>query len=74
MDELYSMMASVTQRAESYKEWLCSVQDILENKGDKKRGKTKSIPLYKAQLSRVYPSNFKGIIGYISNSKCLKTT
>lgn len=38
LDELYAMMASVTLRAESYKEWVCSVQDILENKGIKKRG------------------------------------
>uniref|UniRef100_A0AAQ4REH1 [histone H3]-trimethyl-L-lysine(4) demethylase n=1 Tax=Gasterosteus aculeatus aculeatus TaxID=481459 RepID=A0AAQ4REH1_GASAC len=37
LEELYPMMESVKLRAESYKEWLCSVQDILENKGDKKR-------------------------------------
>ncbi|XP_035518499.1 lysine (K)-specific demethylase 5Ba [Morone saxatilis] len=38
LDELYSMMTSVTQRAESYKDWVCNVQEILENKGNKKRG------------------------------------
>uniref|UniRef100_A0A8C3A201 [histone H3]-trimethyl-L-lysine(4) demethylase n=1 Tax=Cyclopterus lumpus TaxID=8103 RepID=A0A8C3A201_CYCLU len=38
LEELYPMMESVKLRAESYKEWLSSVQDILENKGNKKRG------------------------------------
>uniref|UniRef100_A0A673BA57 [histone H3]-trimethyl-L-lysine(4) demethylase n=1 Tax=Sphaeramia orbicularis TaxID=375764 RepID=A0A673BA57_9TELE len=38
LDELYPMMASVKQRAESYKEWVRNVQDILENKESKKRG------------------------------------
>lgn len=38
LDELYSMKASVTQRAESYKDWVTNVQEILENKGSKKRG------------------------------------
>lgn len=38
LDELYSMRASVTLRAESYKDWVCNVQDILENKGNKKKG------------------------------------
>lgn len=38
LDELYSMKASVTQRAESYKNWLINVQEILENKGSKKKG------------------------------------
>uniref|UniRef100_A0A8C4E4K4 [histone H3]-trimethyl-L-lysine(4) demethylase n=1 Tax=Dicentrarchus labrax TaxID=13489 RepID=A0A8C4E4K4_DICLA len=36
LDELYSMMTSVTQRAESYKDWVCNVQEILENKGHKR--------------------------------------
>ncbi|XP_061583454.1 lysine (K)-specific demethylase 5Ba [Cololabis saira] len=38
MDQLYPMMASVKLRAESYKDWLQSVQDIVENKGTKKKG------------------------------------
>lgn len=38
LDQLYPMMTSVTQRAESYKDWLRSVKDILENKESKKRG------------------------------------
>lgn len=38
LDELYPMMASVTLRAESYKDWVCNVQEILENKGNKKKG------------------------------------
>lgn len=40
LDELYSMKASVTQRAESYKDWVINVQEILENKGSKKKGIT----------------------------------
>lgn len=32
------MMASVKLRAESYKDWVCNVQEILENNGKKKRG------------------------------------
>uniref|UniRef100_A0A3B4THE0 [histone H3]-trimethyl-L-lysine(4) demethylase n=1 Tax=Seriola dumerili TaxID=41447 RepID=A0A3B4THE0_SERDU len=38
LDELYPMMASVKLRAESYKDWLCNVQEILENRGNKKKG------------------------------------
>lgn len=38
MDELYPLMESVKLRSESYKEWLSSVQDIVENKGTKKKG------------------------------------
>uniref|UniRef100_A0A3Q4A970 [histone H3]-trimethyl-L-lysine(4) demethylase n=1 Tax=Mola mola TaxID=94237 RepID=A0A3Q4A970_MOLML len=37
LDELYSMRASVTLRAESYKDWVSDVQDILDNKGNRKR-------------------------------------
>uniref|UniRef100_A0A3B4Z210 [histone H3]-trimethyl-L-lysine(4) demethylase n=1 Tax=Stegastes partitus TaxID=144197 RepID=A0A3B4Z210_9TELE len=37
LDELYPVMASVKLRAESYKDWVSSVQDIVENKGNKKR-------------------------------------
>ncbi|XP_010778965.1 lysine (K)-specific demethylase 5Ba isoform X2 [Notothenia coriiceps] len=55
MDELYSMMASVTQRAESYKEWLCSVQDILENKGDKKRGLEELHGLVEQAETKAFP-------------------
>ncbi|XP_041836282.1 lysine (K)-specific demethylase 5Ba [Melanotaenia boesemani] len=38
MEVLYPLLASVKQRAESYKNWVSSVQDIVENKGTKKRG------------------------------------
>uniref|UniRef100_A0A4W6FYJ8 [histone H3]-trimethyl-L-lysine(4) demethylase n=1 Tax=Lates calcarifer TaxID=8187 RepID=A0A4W6FYJ8_LATCA len=38
LDKLYPMMVSVKLRAESYKEWVSTVQEILENKGDKKKG------------------------------------
>lgn len=40
LDELYSMKVLVTQRAESYKDWVINVQEILENKGSKKKGIT----------------------------------
>lgn len=40
LDKLYSMRVSVTLRAESYKDWISTVQDILENKGSKKRSKS----------------------------------
>lgn len=38
LDKLYSMKALVTQRAESYKDWVINVQEILENKESKKKG------------------------------------
>ncbi|XP_077582101.1 lysine (K)-specific demethylase 5Ba isoform X1 [Stigmatopora nigra] len=38
MDELYPMLEAVKLRAESYKEWLCAVQGILEKKENNKRG------------------------------------
>lgn len=38
LDELYSMKSLVTQRAESYKDWVIKVQEILENKEGKKKG------------------------------------
>ncbi|XP_069012318.1 lysine (K)-specific demethylase 5Ba [Embiotoca jacksoni] len=36
LDELFPLMVSVKLRAESYKDWLCDVQDIVENKGIKR--------------------------------------
>uniref|UniRef100_A0A8C5NF25 [histone H3]-trimethyl-L-lysine(4) demethylase n=1 Tax=Gouania willdenowi TaxID=441366 RepID=A0A8C5NF25_GOUWI len=38
LDQLYPLMKAVKQRAESYRDWLCDVQDIVENKGIKKKG------------------------------------
>lgn len=38
LEELYPIMASVKLRAESYKNWLSNVQDILESKENNKRG------------------------------------
>ncbi|KAM8866938.1 lysine (K)-specific demethylase 5Ba isoform 2-T2 [Synchiropus picturatus] len=38
MRELCLMMETVTQRADSYKDWVCSVQEILERKENKKKG------------------------------------
>uniref|UniRef100_A0A669DUB5 [histone H3]-trimethyl-L-lysine(4) demethylase n=1 Tax=Oreochromis niloticus TaxID=8128 RepID=A0A669DUB5_ORENI len=40
LDELYPLMASVKLRANSYKDWVSNVQDIVENKGTKKKGAT----------------------------------
>ncbi|KAK0145524.1 Lysine-specific demethylase 5B [Merluccius polli] len=36
--KLYPMMAAVKHRAESFKNWVSSIQDILESKQNKKRG------------------------------------
>lgn len=38
LDKLCPLMDSVKLRSESYKEWLSSAQDIVENKGSKKKG------------------------------------
>ncbi|XP_029007426.1 lysine (K)-specific demethylase 5Ba [Betta splendens] len=38
LETLYPTMVTVKLRADSYKDWLSSVQEILENKGTKKRG------------------------------------
>lgn len=38
LDELYPLLESVKLRSESYKNWLCAVQDIVENNATKKRG------------------------------------
>ncbi|KAM4613210.1 lysine (K)-specific demethylase 5Ba isoform 2-T2 [Polymixia lowei] len=38
MAELYTMMTTVKLRAESYRNWFCNVQDILESTQNKKRG------------------------------------
>lgn len=38
LGELYPMMESVKLRAESYKDWLCAVQDVVENNGTKRKG------------------------------------
>lgn len=40
LDELYPLMESVKLRSQSYKEWLSAVEDIVENKGAKKKGAT----------------------------------
>ncbi|XP_061920283.1 lysine-specific demethylase 5B-B-like isoform X1 [Entelurus aequoreus] len=55
LDDLYSMMASVTLRAESYKEWLSTVQDILEKKDHKKRGLEKLHSLVEQAETSAFP-------------------
>ncbi|TNN81279.1 Lysine-specific demethylase 5B-B [Liparis tanakae] len=55
LEELYPMMESVKLRAESYKEWLFSVQDILENKGSKKRGLEELHSLVEQAETKAFP-------------------
>ncbi|KAM8917773.1 lysine (K)-specific demethylase 5Ba [Spinachia spinachia] len=55
LQELYPMMESVKLRAESYKEWLSSVQDILENKGDKKRSLEELHSLVEQSETKAFP-------------------
>ncbi|XP_034388918.1 lysine (K)-specific demethylase 5Ba [Cyclopterus lumpus] len=55
LEELYPMMESVKLRAESYKEWLSSVQDILENKGNKKRGLEELHSLVEQAETKAFP-------------------
>uniref|UniRef100_A0A3P9PFE1 [histone H3]-trimethyl-L-lysine(4) demethylase n=1 Tax=Poecilia reticulata TaxID=8081 RepID=A0A3P9PFE1_POERE len=43
LDKLYPLMESVKLRSESYKEWLSAVEDIVENKGAKKKGELHSL-------------------------------
>uniref|UniRef100_A0A3B5MKB5 [histone H3]-trimethyl-L-lysine(4) demethylase n=1 Tax=Xiphophorus couchianus TaxID=32473 RepID=A0A3B5MKB5_9TELE len=43
LDELYPLMESVKLRSQSYKEWLSAVEDIVENKGAKKKGELHSL-------------------------------
>ncbi|XP_031700699.1 lysine (K)-specific demethylase 5Ba [Anarrhichthys ocellatus] len=55
LDELYPMMESVKLRAESYKDWLCSVEDILENKGNKKRSLEELHSLVELAETKAFP-------------------
>ena len=51
------MMAAVKHRAESFKNWVASVQDILETKANKKRGQsTTAPPLSPSRRSTFKPS------------------
>ncbi|XP_037346584.2 lysine (K)-specific demethylase 5Ba [Pungitius pungitius] len=54
LEQLYPMMESVKIRAESYKEWLCSVQDIFENK-DKKRSLEELHSLVEQSATKAFP-------------------
>lgn len=51
------MVAVVKLRAESYKDWVCSVQEILENKGDKKRGQKQILNVLKHRVNMNIPSS-----------------
>ncbi|XP_028261559.1 lysine (K)-specific demethylase 5Ba [Parambassis ranga] len=55
LDELYSLMASVTLRAESYKEWVSNVEDIVENKDSKIRGLEELHSLVEQAESKMFP-------------------
>ncbi|XP_067360832.1 lysine (K)-specific demethylase 5Ba isoform X4 [Channa argus] len=55
LDELYPLMASVKLRAESYKEWLSNVQEIIENKGNKKRGLEELHNLLEQAETKAFP-------------------
>lgn len=55
LDELYPMKASVSLRAESYKEWVSDVQDIVENKESKKRGLEELHTLVEQAETKVFP-------------------
>uniref|UniRef100_A0A3B4WMY6 [histone H3]-trimethyl-L-lysine(4) demethylase n=1 Tax=Seriola lalandi dorsalis TaxID=1841481 RepID=A0A3B4WMY6_SERLL len=55
LDELYPMMASVKLRAESYKDWLCNVQEILENRGNKKKGLEELHSLVEQAETKAFP-------------------
>uniref|UniRef100_A0A4W6FWV8 [histone H3]-trimethyl-L-lysine(4) demethylase n=1 Tax=Lates calcarifer TaxID=8187 RepID=A0A4W6FWV8_LATCA len=55
LDKLYPMMVSVKLRAESYKEWVSTVQEILENKGDKKKGLEELHSLVEQAETKAFP-------------------
>ncbi|KAM9859813.1 lysine (K)-specific demethylase 5Ba isoform 2-T2 [Aulostomus maculatus] len=55
LDELYPMMESVRLRAVSIKGWLSDVQDILENKGTKKRGLEELHSLVEQAETKLFP-------------------
>ncbi|XP_071766427.1 lysine (K)-specific demethylase 5Ba [Centroberyx gerrardi] len=53
--ELYPMLAAVKLRAESYKDWVCNVQDILEPTQNKKRGLDELHSLVEQAEVKVFP-------------------
>ncbi|TMS19459.1 Lysine-specific demethylase 5B [Larimichthys crocea] len=55
LDELHPMLAAVTLRAESYKDWLSDVQDILENRGIKKKGLEELHGLVEQAETKAFP-------------------
>ncbi|XP_034022739.1 lysine (K)-specific demethylase 5Ba [Thalassophryne amazonica] len=57
LNELYPMLASVKDRAESYKNWISNVHDILENKDDKKRGLDELHSLVAQAEVKAFPQN-----------------
>uniref|UniRef100_A0A1A8LDR3 [histone H3]-trimethyl-L-lysine(4) demethylase n=1 Tax=Nothobranchius pienaari TaxID=704102 RepID=A0A1A8LDR3_9TELE len=55
LDQLYPLMESVRLRAESYKDWIRSVQDILENKGAMKKGLEELHSLVEQAETKAFP-------------------
>ncbi|XP_060898722.1 lysine (K)-specific demethylase 5Ba [Labrus mixtus] len=55
LDELYPMRAAVKLRAESYKDWVFNVKEILENKGSKKRGLDELHSLVEQGETKAFP-------------------
>uniref|UniRef100_A0A8C6L6W4 [histone H3]-trimethyl-L-lysine(4) demethylase n=1 Tax=Nothobranchius furzeri TaxID=105023 RepID=A0A8C6L6W4_NOTFU len=55
LDQLYPLMESVRLRAESYKDWIRSVQDILENKGAVKKGLEELHSLVEQAETKAFP-------------------
>ncbi|XP_037534841.1 lysine (K)-specific demethylase 5Ba [Nematolebias whitei] len=55
LDELYPLLESVKLRAESYKNWLCAVQDIVENNATKKRGLDELHGLVEQAETKMFP-------------------
>uniref|UniRef100_A0A669DG80 [histone H3]-trimethyl-L-lysine(4) demethylase n=1 Tax=Oreochromis niloticus TaxID=8128 RepID=A0A669DG80_ORENI len=57
LDELYPLMASVKLRANSYKDWVSNVQDIVENKGTKKKGLEELHILVEQAETKAFPQS-----------------
>ncbi|XP_014899908.1 lysine (K)-specific demethylase 5Ba [Poecilia latipinna] len=55
LDKLYPLMESVKLRSESYKEWLSAVEDIVENKGAKKKGLEELHSLVEQAETKAFP-------------------
>uniref|UniRef100_A0A8C7WQF7 [histone H3]-trimethyl-L-lysine(4) demethylase n=1 Tax=Oryzias sinensis TaxID=183150 RepID=A0A8C7WQF7_9TELE len=57
LDKLCPLMDSVKLRSESYKEWLSCAQDIVENKGSKKKGLEELHSLVEQAETKAFPKS-----------------